>query len=230
MACAAEPALPASRHCLRARARQRHVIRGHRWLRVCVLLGTLLAAACGEDAPRLPPLAEGDTVLAFGDSLTRGTGAPRGQGYPEILGTLIDRPVVNAGVPGELSAAGRARLARVLDEVRPALLLLCHGGNDLLRRRDGAHTARELTAMIEMARARGVAVLLLGVPAPGLLLSTAEFYHDVAAATATPLQADAIADVLGTAALKSDPVHPNAAGYRVIAEQVRNALEEFGAL
>ena len=199
-----------------------------RW--VATLFSILLAAGCSDDAPRLPLLAESDTVLAFGDSLTRGTGASRGQGYPEVLATLIDRPVVNAGVPGELAAAGRARLASVLDEIRPALLLLCHGGNDLLRRRDPAHTARELIAMIEMARARGVAVLLLGVPTPGLLLSTAEFYHDVATATATPLQADAIADVLGTAALKSDPVHPNAAGYRVIAEQVRNALEKFGAL
>ena len=194
------------------------------------MLCILLTAGCSDDAPRLPLLTESDTVLAFGDSLTRGTGAPRGQGYPEILATLIDHPVVNAGVPGELAATGRARLASVLDEVRPALLLLCHGGNDLLRRRDPVHTARELTAMIEMARARGIAVLLLGVPAPGLLLSTAEFYHDVATATATPLQADVIADVLGTAALKSDPVHPNAAGYRVIAEQVRNALEKFGAL
>jgi len=213
---------------LRTRARCARRDRKFPW--IGVLLAALFATACSDDAPRLPPLAQTDIVLAFGDSLTRGTGAPRGQGYPEFLAQLIDHRVVNAGVPGELAAAGRARLASVLDEVRPALLLLCHGGNDLLRRRDPAHTARELTAMIAMARAHGVAVLLLGVPAPGLLLSTAEFYREVASATATPLLDDAIASVLGTATLKADPVHPNAAGYHVIAELVRDALEDFGAL
>jgi len=213
-----------------ARPGRRRIRYGRPCVLLAALLAGLLAGGCSDDAPRLPALAESDIVLAFGDSLTRGTGAPRGQGYPERLGALIGRRVVNAGVPGELAAAGRARLERVLDEVRPALLLLCHGGNDLLRRGDPAHTARELAAMVDMARARGVAVMLLGVPAPGLLLSTAGLYHEVAEATATPLQDDAIASVLGTGALKSDPVHPNAAGYRIIAERVRDTLEEFGAL
>ncbi|MEQ8232872.1 MAG: arylesterase [Gammaproteobacteria bacterium] len=193
-------------------------------------LFALLSGGCDDSAPTLPRLATDAVVLAFGDSLTRGTGAPRGAGYPEVLARLIDRQVVNAGVPGEISADGRRRLGGVLDRVVPDLLILCHGGNDLLRRHPPAATRDNLAAMIALARERGIAVLLLGVPAPGLVLDTAALYHDVAMTTATPLEDTAIAEILGTAEWKADPVHPNATGYRVLAERVRAALAAHGAL
>ncbi|MEQ8661758.1 MAG: GDSL-type esterase/lipase family protein [Gammaproteobacteria bacterium] len=210
----------------------RNAPRGWHGLRAGVVSLYLVAllTGCAGDTVSLPPLADDAVLLAFGDSLTRGTGAPRGAGYPEVLASLIGREVVNAGVPGELSAGGRARLARVLDRVAPALLILCHGGNDLLRRHSTAAAHDNLVAMIALARERAVPVLLLGVPAPGLLLATADLYHEVARATATPLEDGAVAEVLGKAAWKADPVHPNAAGYRVIAERVRDALVAHGAL
>ncbi|MGR8921768.1 MAG: arylesterase [Gammaproteobacteria bacterium] len=195
-----------------------------------LLLAAVVLCGCGDAGPRLPRLAPEAVVLAFGNSLTRGTGAGARQSYPAVLAELIGREVVNAGVPGELSAAGRARLGAVLERVEPALLILCHGGNDMLRKRDLGQARANIEAMIAMARERGVAVLLLGVPRPGLWLGTAEFYDEIAQATATPLERDAITDILGDAGLKSDPIHPNAAGYRRLAEAVAARLEELGAL
>ncbi len=189
-----------------------------------------LLVACGDDGPGLPPLAADAVILAFGDSLTRGTGARPEQSYPAVLAELSGRKVVNAGIPGEVSADGLARLGEVLDRVAPQLLILCHGGNDMLRKKNLAQTRSNLEAMIAQARARGVAVLLLGVPRPGIWLSTAELYADAAGATATPLEADAIASILGDAALKADPIHPNAAGYRRLAGAVHARLVELGAL
>ena len=195
-----------------------------------VLLAALLAGGC-DRPPALQRLAAEDTVLAFGDSLTRGTGAAPRQSYPAQLARLIGRPVVNAGVPGETSAQGARRLPSVLEEVRPALVLLCHGGNDILRGMDLAAARRNLEAMVGMVHAAGAQVVLIGVPRRSLLLrDTAELYGEVAESMDIPLEDEALEDILGDDRLKSDPVHPNAAGYRRLAQAVAELLEQAGAL
>lgn len=194
------------------------------------LLAALLAGGC-DRPPHLDRLAANDTVLAFGDSLTHGTGAPPQQSYPARLARLIGRPVVNAGVPGETSAQGTRRLPSVLEEVRPALVLLCHGGNDILRGMDLSAARRNLEAMVEMVRATGAQVVLIGVPRRSLLLrDTAEFYGAVAQRMEIPLEDEALEDILGDDQLKSDAVHPNAEGYRRLALAVATLLEQAGAL
>jgi lysophospholipase L1-like esterase len=169
-------------------------------------------------------------VLAFGDSLTAGTGADPGLSYPAQLGQLIGRRVINAGIPGELSAAGRARLPELLDRERPDLLLLCHGGNDLLHRTGESQAEANLRQMIEAAHSRGIAVVLIGVPRPGLLLDPAPFYRRLAAEFRLPLQEEVLAEILSDRDLKNDTVHPNAAGYRQLAEALAALLKKAGAL
>lgn len=193
------------------------------------LFGLLLLTACGGDA-LMAPLPANAVILAFGDSLTAGNGASENESYPAQLSGLLGRPVINAGVSGEESREGRERLAALLDEHRPQLLLLCHGGNDLLRKRPLAQLEDNLRAMITMARDRGIDVVLLGVPAPGIFLSSQEVYGKVAESTATLLVEDAIADVLQYPNLKSDTVHPNAQGYALIAQEIHAALREWGAI
>ncbi len=214
------------------------------WRHVAAAL-LLLLTACGAP-PTLPRLPAGAVVLAFGDSLTYGTGADSGQSYPAVLTALAGRRVVNAGVPGEISAEGFARLPGVLDEYRPQLLILIHGGNDLLRKRsddsrDGGgraasgtaaeqELARNLRAMVEAARSRGIAVVLVGVPAPGLLLSVPDLYEKLAEEQRLPYDAEALRTILGDRALKSDPIHPNAEGYRQLAQRLHALLRAAGAL
>ncbi len=193
-------------------------------------LAAALVAGCGPKVPRLSPLAGDAVVLAFGDSLTFGTGARREQGYPAVLARLIGRKVVASGVPGETSAEGLARLPGVLDEVRPQLLVLCHGGNDFLQHLDEAAAAANVRAMIALARERGIAVVLLATPKPGFGASRVPFYADLGRELGIPVEADVLADVLSSGRLKSDLVHPNAEGYAKIAEAVADLLRSARAL
>jgi acyl-CoA thioesterase I len=196
------------------------------------LLAVLLAllAACEKQSAVLPRLGPQDIILAFGDSLTYGTGAAPDDSYPQVLARLIGRSVIAAGVPGESTTGGLVRLEEVLDQHQPRLLLLCLGGNDMLQQVDPAVTEANLRRMVEIARARNISVVLIAVPKPVLFGGNGEFYQRIAADFALPIESSVLNDVLKNRTLKSDPIHPNAQGYRHIAEAVAELLRGSGAI
>jgi lysophospholipase L1-like esterase len=196
----------------------------------CTLLTvSLFIAACGEK-PQLPALAQDAIILAFGDSLTHGTGAKPDESYPAILQTLSGRKVINAGIPGEESEQGLQRLPEMLEKHRPALLILCHGGNDILRKRDMKKMESNLRQMISMSQDRNIPVIMMAVPQFGIFLSPAPLYEEIAGSAGVVFIMDLIPDVLKDNTLKSDAVHPNRDGYRKIAETIHALLQEAGAI
>ena len=203
---------------------------GRRARTVAGVAAALALAACGSSTPPLPPLAPSAVVLAFGDSLTFGTGAGAGEGYPAQLERLIGRKVVAQGIPGEVSAAGLARLPGVLEATQPQLVLLCHGGNDFLRKLPDGEAAANVRAMVRLAREKGIPVVLIGVPKPGLAPAPAAFYADIAKEFAVPYEGAILKSVLTDNALKSDWVHPNANGYARMAAAVADLLKKARAL
>ncbi len=142
------------------------------------------------------------------------------------LEALLQHRVINAGVPGEVSAQGVERLPELLEKHRPDLVILCHGGNDFLQRRDSQQLSDNLRAMIETARNQGVDVVLVGVPQLGLLLQTAELYQELAEDYGLPYEGEILRQVLTSRELKSDPIHPNASGYRMFAEALAGLIEK----
>jgi lysophospholipase L1-like esterase len=189
----------------------------------------LLLAGCGQQA-KLQPLATDAVVLAFGDSLTYGTGANEGESYPAQLARITGRRVVREGVPGEVSANGLGRLPAALDEHRPRLLILCHGGNDFLRRLPKLEAAENVRAMIRLAKSRGMEVLLIGTPEIGFTLTPPDFYAEIAKQFGIPYEGDVLTKILRDGSLKADQVHPNAKGYRLMAERVADLLRKSGAI
>ena len=168
--------------------------------------------------------------MPFGDSLTHGNGAATEESYPAVLARLSSRKVINAGVSGEQTGPGLKRLPGLLEQHKPELVILCHGGNDFLRKKDMGKMESNLRTMINLAESKNIPVVLLGVPRPGLFLSSADVYQKIAESSKVVFIEDLVADVLSDNLLKSDTVHPNNDGYRVMAETIYSVLKEKGAL
>jgi lysophospholipase L1-like esterase len=187
-----------------------------------------LLGGCGD--AELQPLPAGSRILAFGDSLTEGVGVRPADSYPAVLSELSGLEVVNAGVSGETTVEGLARLERELERVQPQLLILLEGGNDILRNLGSRQTKANLAQMIAMAQDRSVPVLLLGVPEKNLFSSVAPLYDELAKEHAVLYERELIGDLMRTPRLKSDAVHFNERGYRRLAERLRARLRDSGAI
>lgn len=194
-----------------------------------------LLAACGNE-PKGAALAPGATVLALGDSITFGTGAPPEASYPAVLARLTGWNVVNAGVPGNVSAQALERQPALLQAHAPALVLLSIGGNDFLRQLPEAQTRDHIRQTVAQARAAGAQVLLIAVPRPSMAgaligsLGDHPLYEELARELSLPLHAKGWSRVLGDANLRSDAIHANAAGYDAFARGLAETLRERGLL
>jgi len=118
----------------------------------------------------------------------------------------------------------------VIEEYQPKLMIVCIGGNDMLRKFNAAQTRSNLRAIITAIRDRGIAVLLIGVPKPAMLASPPEFYAEIADEFHLPYEGTVLKDVVYSSDMKSDAVHPNAKGYRRMAEAVAALLRRTGAI
>ena len=196
---------------------------------VYIMFLMFIISGC-DSSPPLKTLPADAVILAFGDSLTYGTGADKQQSYPALLEATLTQPIINAGVPGEISGEGRARLSGLLAEAKPQLVILCHGGNDLIRKLNKQQIKKNLANMIETIQNTGAQVLLVAVPEPNILLSPPDLYEELAEKYQLNLETEVVADILSTPELKSDPIHPNAAGYRLMAETILQKLADAGAV
>jgi lysophospholipase L1-like esterase len=196
---------------------------------IAALVALLLFLNMKPSSPLTEPLAADATILAVGDSLTYGYGAPEGQSYPAVLAQMTGRSVINAGVNGETSEEGLKRLPTLLATHRPALTILCFGGNDILQKRSMTALEENLRKMIEMAKASGSDILLIAVPNMTLFgLDPLDLYEEVAEETNTPLLSGIFSEILSQPSLKSDQIHPNAVGYHKLAKAVYGSLKEYG--
>ena len=196
---------------------------------IIVFLSLVFLHAC-SDAPSLRYIPQDGIILAFGDSLTVGVGASDATSYPVVLAQLSNRKVVSAGISGEETRAGLARLPSVLDEATPNLLLLLEGGNDILRNKNLQQTKQNLAAMIELAQARGIEVMLIGVPAKKLFSDVHPLYEELADEYKLVFADDLLSSLLRSNKYKSDAVHLNDQGYRAMAESLHTMLIEYGGL
>lgn len=183
-----------------------------------------LLAACGGSEP---VTLSGENIICFGDSLTYGTGAAQNKSYPAQLSAMIDQPVINAGIPGNTTADGLERLETDVLEKSPRIVLITLGGNDL---KNGVHkdvAFMNLKTIIEAIQAEGGLVVLGGVKFIILDKGYGEMYKKLAKETDIILMPNILGGLIGKDKYMSDPIHPNGAGYEIMAQKFHKAIEPY---
>ena len=193
------------------------------------------AAAAPAPAGATAPARSRPRIAVLGDSLTAGLGVAKAAAYPSLLQERLDAAgldfeIVNAGVSGDTSAGGLARLDWALDgDVR--VLIVALGGNDGLRGLPAEELESNLAQIIQKAQLRGITVILAGMEAPpnygrDYIVSFHKVYPALAAKYRVALVPFLLQGVAGDEALNQrDGIHPTAAGARIVADNVWAVLK-----
>jgi acyl-CoA thioesterase-1 len=182
-----------------------------------------------------PALAQPVVIAALGDSLTQGYGLPEGKGFVPVLEAWLqergaDVTVINAGVSGDTTAGGLARMDWTLAEPVDAMIVAL-GGNDLLRGLSPRTSRENLDGILNRLELEGIPALLVGLPAPGnygpeFKNAFEAMYVDLAAKYDVPLYPDFLRPLSEKAdagmsfrdLMQDDNIHPNAQGVDLIVE------------
>ncbi len=169
----------------------------------------------------------GTAIIAFGDSLTAGVGASGDQNYPAQLSRLVGQPILNAGNPGDTIVDASRRLDRDVLLRNPRIVLVCLGGNDLLRQADLNTSFQTLRETIVRIQGKGALVILIGLGGNPLSPALGGRYRSLARETGCPFVPDVLGGILGQRHLMSDQIHPNAAGYTKMAGRMAPVLRKY---
>ena len=169
----------------------------------------------------------GETIIAFGDSLVAGRGAASGKDFVSVLSQRIGVPIINAGRSGDTTGAALARFHRDVLDRNPRVVIVLLGGNDFLRRIPVRETFDNLTQIVEPIRARGSAVVLVGVSVGLLSDPYRDEYEALARRTSSVLVPDILDGIMGRNGLMADPIHPNDRGYEMVADVLEPVVRDL---
>ena len=206
------------------------------FLSLVMTTAVLLASGQSADAARRDP-SRMRTILVLGDSLTDGYTLSRNQAYPALLQEKIRAAglryeVINAGISGDTTSGGLRRLPRYLER-RIDVLVLALGINDAFRGIPLEQMRSNLQEIIDRVRARNpdVAIVIAGMQLPefgsdAYVRAFGEMFHELAQKNRAALLPYLLLGVGGDPSLNlPDRIHPNAAGQRVLAENLWRVLE-----
>ena len=187
----------------------------------------ILLFACHNDSKvTLKPLASSAVILALGDSLTSGSGVKRKHSFPSQLSLLLNRKVINAGVRGNTTAQGLARLPKLLEKYQPQLVIVGLGGNDLLRRKSHQQIKHNLSNIIKLIKKNKIDLILIAPPKPSLILKAPPLYKELANEYNIIVDTQLLANLLGDKTKKSDRIHLNVVGYKELADGIYQILKD----
>ena len=191
---------------------------------LAILLVYFLLVACGGPEPVTP---RGENIICFGDSLTFGTGAPRDKSYPAQLAEMIGQPVINSGMPGDTTDRALQRLARDVLSKSPRIVLITLGGNDLKKGVDKKIAFRNLKEIVEAIQAEESLIVIGGLKLKFWDRGYEEEYEKLAEETGVLLVPDILGELMGNEELMHDTIHPNARGYKIMAQKFYKIIKPY---
>ncbi|OGY23391.1 MAG: hypothetical protein A2172_04145 [Candidatus Woykebacteria bacterium RBG_13_40_15] len=165
-------------------------------------------------------------VIFFGNSLTAGVGAEQGEDFPTLVAKELNLTnVINAGVSGDTTTTGLARLKTDVLDKSPSLVVIELSGNDFLRQVPASETIKNLDSIVSQTHESGAAVLLIHIKFP---LKDSEYqtgFKQIAKKYKAAVLWNALDGIEGNPQLMADDIHPNAVGYKILAERVAKAIK-----
>jgi lysophospholipase L1-like esterase len=170
----------------------------------------------------------GTNIIAFGDSLTYGTGAAAGQDYPSQLSKLSGREIINKGVPGETTAQALNRLDKDVLQQDPRVVILLIGGNDFLQRLPMSQAFQNIDTMVQRIQESGALVVLVGMNSfIPFMDSFGPEFKKIAKTRGALYVPNALKGIIDSPKLKGDQVHPNGEGYKLIADRIYAVVKPY---
>ncbi len=166
-------------------------------------------------------------IVALGDSLTFGIGAGARQGYVDRLQVLLRRPIINSGVPADTIADGARRVEADVLAHRPTIVIVLLGGNDLIQHLELDRSFKTLADVIRRIQDRGAMVVLVGLQGLSPIGVVGARYKRLARETESLYVPDILDGILGRQDFMADQIHPNADGYRIMADQIEKVLAPY---
>lgn len=187
-----------------------------------VAFRTLSSPAIANAPPRPGP------IIAFGDSLTYGIGAKEGRKYPDHLSRMLGVPVLGRGVSGQTIAGAMPRLERDVLSENPSIVLVCLGGNDILQMRAAEDSMVQLDRMVGRIIDDGAMVVLIGVEGlPVFSTGYGTGYKELAEERGCVYVPNILKGIIGHDELMTDRIHPNSAGYKMMAEKIAKKVQPY---
>lgn len=179
------------------------------------------------DYPVYPPNKSQGPIVAFGDSLTEGVGANAGSDYVTVISQNLGLPIINAGRSGDTTLSAMSRLNEEVLAQNPRLVILFLGGNDGLHRFPPEETFARLATMIDLFHSHDIGVLLIGIKPSLFSREYNRRFKKLALEKKVSFVPDILNDIYNKPDLMSDPIHPNNAGYKKVAEKIEPVLAKM---
>ena len=165
-------------------------------------------------------------IVVYGDSLSYGKGAAPSESYPALLERSLGRTVINMGRNGETASNAVRRIQEAVEE-KPCMVLIEFGGNDLMRSVPFEQTITAMEQMIDAVQAAGAVAVVVDTGGSALMGRYSKAYKKIAREKGAVFVPGILDGIFGKRSLMSDQIHPNAAGYQIIAEKVEKVIKPY---
>lgn len=168
--------------------------------------------------------AEGKVIICFGDSITFGSGSQKGEDFPSVLAKMAIRQVINAGIEGDVTATALKRLDSDVLDREPFLVIIEFGGNDFLNKIPLEETVKNIETMIKILHKKGIMVAVFDIGTNMVMSEYGAEYKRLSKQYGAIFIPQVLEGIMNEPSLKSDVMHPNAKGYKIVAHRVFRAI------
>ncbi len=167
---------------------------------------------------------KGKNIICFGNSITFGYGASPGEDYPSALAKMVDIPVINAGIDGDITLEALKRVESDVLDRDPLLVIIEFGGNDFLRKIPKEVTINNIKEMVERVQVKKAMVAIVDISAGMFLKEYRSAFYNLAREKGAIFIPSMLSGIITNPSMKSDFLHPNANGYKMIAQKIYHAI------